>query len=261
MLRRSRIVPILLAAGCLTGNPALADTIVIDNGDGAVFDSVLDGAFIPPLGTAPADGTPDSQGQPLSVALVTGGVEQRGIGEFPLAPLAGLGSEDIVSATLTFNIDDVIGSFWPHPGATFSDNAAAQALVLFAYDGDGAIQLTDFNNVVGVPAGIVDTFTPYGVITDATLSISGALVFNVDITDEIKDLLDNAATHVGIVWVTQDAGTGTSLDNLGVAGAAMPIITVNTVVYEPPIFDTAQRNCQKALGTYGRSYANSLLSW
>jgi hypothetical protein len=250
MFARSGNLSILALAACLCAGAARADVIVLDQSTpGTVYDGVLDGGFVPPSTTVPADGTPDSQGNALAVAL--GVVELRGIAEFPLAPLAGLAGTDIAGAILTLTIDDVIGLFWP--GAVF-DGTAAESIVVFAYSGNGVVDLADFNNVVGAPAGIVDT-TPLGVITDATLAVSGALAFSADLTGVIQDLLDGGATHIGLVFVTDDAGTATSLDNLGVAGAAMPFITVTTVVQEPPVFDKPQRLCQQALGLHARKLA------
>jgi hypothetical protein len=235
----------------LAGAAARADVIVLDDTTpGTVYDAILDGAFVPPSTTIPADGIPDSQGNNLAVALGT--VELRGIAEFPLAPLAGLGSTDIASAVLTFKIDDVISTFWP--GLLF-DNTAAETIFVFAYSGNGTVELGDFNNVVGAPVGIVDT-TPFGVITDATLAVTGALAFTVDLTASLKTLLDAGATHIGLVFATNDPPTATSLDNLGVTGAQMPFITVTTVAQEPPSFDKPRQLCQRTLAKEGRKVAN-----
>lgn len=96
-------------------------------------------------------------------------------------------------------------------------------------------------------------------ITDASLSTSGALSFTVDVTEQLQDLLDGGATHIGLVFATADSPTGTSLDNLGVSGAAMPSIAVTTVVHELPNFDDAQRLCQKTIGKQARVLANFAL--
>lgn len=235
---------------------ARADTIVVDsNTVGTIYDGILDGIPpFPPPGEGP-DGDGDSQGTAIAVALKAGSVEERGIAEFPLAPLAGITAGDVASATLTFNIDDVIGLFWP--GANF-DGTAADTIIVFSYSGDGAVTLADFQNVAGAPAGVVDT-TPLGVITDATLGTSGPLQFTVDITSRVQTLLTGGATHIGIVFVTDDENSATSIDNLGpggsgppgVGGAIMPLITIETVPDEPPLWDSARLNCQKAISKGG----------
>jgi hypothetical protein len=251
----NRIVRVLTLGAALTASVgvARADIITIDNNTvGTVYDGILDGIPpFPPPGEGP-DGDGDSQGTALAVALKAGSVEERGIAEFPLTALAGLTAADIANATLTFNIDDVIGLFWP--GANF-DGTAADTFVIFAYSGNGTVDLTDFQNVAGAPAGLVDT-TPLGVITDATLGVSGPLQFEVDITSRLQTLITGGATHIGLVFVTDDENSATSIDNLGaggagppgVGGAIMPFLTIETVVEEPPVWDQAQLNCQKALG-------------
>ena len=100
-------------------------TVVLDVDGGAEFDAIIDG--FPML--AAYDGVPDfpTGYNTLSVALLIAVSEERGIGEFPLAPLDGAASTDVVSATLTFNIDDIIASFGP--GTGFNGNAARDILV------------------------------------------------------------------------------------------------------------------------------------
>ncbi len=251
MTRITRFV-IAVAACAAAAGVAQADTIVIDSTTvGTVYDGVLDGVPpFPPPG-APPDGIADSQNTGLAVALKAGVVEERGIAEFPLAPLAGIDAADVVSATLTFNIDDVIGLFWP--GAAF-DNVASERIIVFAYGGNGVVELADFANVAGAPAGVVDT-TPLGVITDATLDVSGPLQFHVDITNRVQALLAANATHLGIVFLTDDENSATSIDDLGaggagppgVGGAILPLVTVQTVAAEPPIWDKGLRGCQQVL--------------
>lgn len=250
-----RIVRVLTVGAALAASlgAARADIITIDsNTVGAVYDGILDGIPpFPPPGEGP-DGTGDSQGTALAVALKAGSVEERGIAEFPLGSLAGFSAGDIASATLTFNIDDVIGLFWP--GSNF-DGTAAESIIIFTYSGNGTVDLADFQNVGGGPAAVVDT-TPHGVITDATLGVTGPLRFEVDITTRLQSLISGGATHIGIVFVTDDEDTATSLDNLGlggggppgVGGAIMPFLTIETVTADPPVWDKAQINCQKALG-------------
>jgi len=263
MFRSPRILTTLAVAGLLAGT-ASAETIVIDESDGALYDSILDGAYIPPPpapgSTAPKDNVPDSLGTAGTIAIAyhATGIQQVGVAELPLAELGALDSDDIDTAILTFRINDVIGTFWPSVdgGATF-DGTAADSIAVFAYDADGTIALADFNNVIGAPDGVVVTSGSPGSITDASLALSGALSFDVDLTDQLKDLIDAGATHIGIVFATTDGPTGTSLDTTpALAGAALPFLTVETVVHEPPVFDTAERLCQKALALEGRKYAN-----
>lgn len=236
----------------LSASAAGAQTITIDSGTaGTIYDGILDGIPpFPPPG-APPDGVGDSQATPLAVALKSGVVEERAIAEFPLAPLAGLSAADISSATLTLNIDDVIGTFWP--GADF-DNVASASIIVFTYSGDGSVDLGDFQNVAGTPAGMVDT-TPLGVISDATLLVRGPLQFDVDLTTRVRNLLQAGATHLGVVFVTGDDNTATSLDDLGIGGAGpsgvggaiLPRLTVVAAPPQPPNWGKAQLGCQKAL--------------
>jgi len=228
----------LSGALMLSAGATRADTIIIDSATaGTVYDGVLDGVPpFPPPGEGP-DGDGDSQNTGLAVALKAGVVEERGIAEFPLSSLAGLSAGQIANATLTFKIDDVIG--------------------LFTYSGNGAVTLADFQNVVGAPAGVVDT-TPFGVITDATLGSSGALQFQVDVTTRLQALLTASASHMGIVFATDDENSATSLDNLGVAGAVMPFLTITTVPLEPPVWDGAQLGCQKAISKNAAKLAKTL---
>ncbi|GIW42379.1 MAG: hypothetical protein KatS3mg076_2956 [Candidatus Binatia bacterium] len=259
---RPWVIVVLALGFCAWAQPpaSLADVFTIDGTAGALYDGQLDGWPFPP-----PDGVADFGGNPLSVALKAGVLEMRGIAEFPLAPLAGLGSADIVSATLTFNIDDVIGTFGP--GADF-DGTAAETIVLFSYAGNGAIDLSDFGNVAGAPLAVVDT-TPFGVITDATLAVSGPLFFDVDVTNELKDLLDNGDPALGIVLATTDDQTATSLDDLGdggagppgVGGAKLPFLTVVTQTGAPPVFDKKQRACQKQIAKQAAILAQKKHAW
>jgi hypothetical protein len=252
-----------LALGVLlaTTSAVHADVFVIDSAAaGSLFDGLIDGFPLPPPGTPP-DGIADFAGNPLAVALQSGVTEERGIAELPLASLAGLGSADIASATLVLNIDDVISTFGP--GTTF-DGTAAESIVVFSYSGNGAIDLADFENVAGTPAGVVDT-TPHGVITDATLATTGPLVFEVDVTDRLGALLDASATHMGFVFATTDDGTATSIDDLGlnsagppgVRGAALPYLIVTTAASEPPLFGKPELKCQQTIGKEAGTFANT----
>ncbi len=204
-----------------------AGEITIDRGNGALFDSLVDGF----PGLFPFDGIADVGGNALAVALQQGVTEERGIGEFPLLPLASMCVDALVvrGALLHFNIDDVLSTFGPGTGF---DGTAAETLLVHAYSGDGQFSLSDFTKVQAAPKA-VDTRV-YGTITDGTLAGSGPLPFNVDVTQEVRDLLIAAAGHLGIVWRTTDTPTGTSLDDLGinsagppgVGGARMPFLTV-----------------------------------
>lgn len=257
-LRRA-LGALALAAGLLHVGTASAETLVIDDTTaGTVIDGILDGFPFPPPGTAP-DGNGDFTGNALAIALQTGVTEERAIVELSLAPLAGLTSSDIASATLTFNIDDVLSTFGP--GTTF-DGTAASTIVLFRYSGNGVIDLADFGNVIGAPLAVISTAS-HGTITDATLAVSGPLQFQVDVTAALGALLDSSATHFGLVFTTNDAGSGTSIDNLGlngagpagVNGAAMPFLTITTVPTDPPVWDKTQLGCQAAIAKTGTKLA------
>jgi len=255
----------LALCGALTAmlvSSAQADIITIDDSDvGTIYDGILDGFPFPPPG-APQDGTPDFTGNSLAIALQSGVTEERGIAELSLAELAGLGSADLVSATLTFNIDDVIGTFGP---GTVFDGTAAETIILFAYEGDGSIDLADFGEVAGSPLSVIDT-TPLGTITDATLSTSGPLQFEVDVTTALGSLLDSSATHLGVVFTTNDDLSATSIDNLGdggagpagVDGAVMPFLVVETVALDPPLFSKDQLKCQKGIAKAGAKHSKTV---
>jgi hypothetical protein len=241
---------------------ARADVITIDDTSaGAIYDSILDGFPFPPPGTTP-NGTGDFPGNALGVALQTGVTEERAIIELPLADLVGIAPGDVVSATLTFNIDDVVGTFGP--GTTF-DGTGADTIIAFGYSGNGTIELADFGNVVGAPLGVVDT-TPEGIITDASLAVSGPLGFDVDVTAAIVNHLTASNTFMGVVLVTDDASSATSLDDLGNAGAGpagvngsfMPFLTVVTDAGEPPAFGSAEEKCQAAIAKNGGKYLKAV---
>jgi hypothetical protein len=246
------------AALVLLSPAARAATIVIDGSAGTVSDGIIDGfpfAF-------PFDGVPDAGGNALSVALKSGVTELRSIVEIPLSSLAGFDPGDIESATLTFNIDDVIATFGP--GAAF-DGTASETIFVWAWNGNGTVDLSDFNNVAGAPTATVNT-GPHGSITDATLGTTGPLVYDVDVTAALQARLTAGATHMGVTMATNDDQSATSLDDLGlggagppgVGGAAKPFLTVVTSEPEPPVFGDETRKCQKALDTHARVYANLL---
>lgn len=215
---------LLAAAGS-----ARAAVITLDkNTPGTSFDGILDGF----PGIAPLDGTADTGGNALGVGLKAGVTEERGIAEFSLAPLAGVNAASVTSAILTFNVDDVLATFGP--GTDF-DGTAAERIFVAVYAGDGAAALDDFGK--GNQVGTANV----GSITDASLGGSGPVKFTVDVTAALKGLLGSGASHIGIVFSTDDSPTGTSLDDLGVGGsgppgtggATMPFITINTAGGNP----------------------------
>jgi len=258
MSRRSSFVWLAVMAGLFMAvqpQPTSAATIVIDANDGTNYGAVLDGV---PFG-APFDGTPDQGGFTLSVAYKTGVTEMRSIIEFPLTSLSGYTAGDIVSATLTFNVDDVIPLIAPPP---FNfDGTAASSIFLWAWAGNGTIDVADFNNVIGAPTGMVVT-GPDNSITDATLTASGPLQFNVNLTAAVQARLTAASTHMGVTLATQDSPTGTSINDLGngdagpagVNGAIMPFLTVVTAEPAPPTFSDDALACQKALAGNTRKF-------
>jgi hypothetical protein len=217
----------LLTLVPFAAHDALAHDIVIDDTtEGTVYDAVLDG--FPQL--APFDGIPDFGGNALGVALKSGVTEERGIAEFPLASLGELAADDIESATLTFNIDDVVTTFGPGTGF---DATGSDTIFVFGYAADGAVEIEDFLEGSGTPLATVDT-TGFGVITDASLATSGPLVFEVDVTEAIKARVDAGDPFVGFVFTTDDDQSATSIDNLGnsalgppgVNGSVMPFLTI-----------------------------------
>jgi hypothetical protein len=218
------IAAVVLFAGLLT-SPVLAQrTVVLDVEGGAAFDAIIDG--FPML--AAYDGVPDfpTGYNTLSVALLIAVTEERGIGEFPVAPLDGAAAGDVVSATLTFNIDDIIASFGP--GTGFNGNAARDILV-HLYAGNGAVEVDDYLEVERT-GHAVDT-RPFGRITDATLAAGGPLRFDVDVSDDVRVLLADGADAIGVVWRTGDSPTATSLDHLGNESAGPPNVNGSYLPY------------------------------
>jgi len=215
----------LLASTLGIASGVTAQTVTIGEPDGAVFEGIIDG--FPMI--APFDGEPDLSGNQLGVALKGGVTEERGVMEFPLAPLGDATADAIAAASLRFNIDDVLSTFGP--GTDFAGRAAHR-IVVYAYAADGTIQLADFKNVGGTPE-TVDT-TGHGSITDTTLAATGPVFFEVDLTDAFREIMLAGASHVGIVWRTSDSPTGTSLDDLGdgslgppgAGGASLPVLSV-----------------------------------
>jgi hypothetical protein len=202
---------------------AHAQTIVIDEATGAVYDGILDGF----PGLAPLDGEPDFGENSLGVALKSGATEERAVAEFLLPAEAS--PANLGAATVLFNIDDVLSTFGP---GTDVNGRAAQRILLHLYAGDGIVALADFKRIER-PGHLVDT-TILGAITDATLRVSGPLPFSVDVTEDLRALLAQSARHAGVVWRTDDSPTGTSIDDLGdgsagppgVNGARLPSLTL-----------------------------------
>ncbi len=238
-----------LALALALGARARAETLVLDAGTGADYDAVGDGWFFagatPPL--PPPDGVGDAGGQALAIGLIAGVLELRAMAEFPLAPLAGLSPSQIQSATVRFAIDDVIGTFGP--GASF-DGTASDPIAVYHYPADGTVTVADFSPAGLVPLGVVMP----GVVTDATLLASGALPFQVDATQALKDALAAGTPAFGVLFGTTDAPTATSLDGLsppGVAGGHLPFLAIETVALEPPVFGKAEQACQGAIAKEG----------
>src|SRR5262245_20868288 len=112
-----------LLAGLALAAPALrAETFVLDSATGADYDSVGDGWFFAGPTQPPPDGVGDSGNQALAVGLITGVLELRALSEFPLSSLSGLTASQIISATVTVTIDDVLTTFGP--GSTFDGTAS-----------------------------------------------------------------------------------------------------------------------------------------
>ena len=234
---------------------ARAETFVLDADTGAHYDAVGDGWFFAGPSQPPPDGVGDAGGQALAVGLITGALELRAMGELSLAPLAGLTASQVVSATVTLTIDDVIGTFGP--GAVF-DNSASTPIAAYHYVADGTVTTADF-----APPGLssLGTVAP-GLVTDASLAVSGALSFTVDATQAVKDALTNGDTHFGMLFGTTDSPTATSLDNLsppGVAGGTLPFLTVQTIALTPSQLPAAEQTCQAALAKGGQKLAGTAL--
>jgi hypothetical protein len=268
-MNRSTKTPLRLITACAgitllfhTATAAHAAVFTIDDQvSGAVYDGTLDGFPLPPPGIPP-DGVGDLVGNPLGVALQAGVTEQRAIIELPLATLAGVAPGDVVSATLSFNIDDVVSTFGP--GTTF-DGTAADTFFLFGYDGNGTIDLADFGDVAGAPLAIVDT-TSHGIITDASLAASGPIAFDIDVTAAVSAHLSAGDAFMGVVIATDDNASATSLDNLGNAGAGppgvngsfLPYLTVVTAEPAPPAYSRDEQACQKAIAKAGVAYLKAV---
>lgn len=211
---RSPLARALAAAALIltAAATARASEVVIGVDDGAVFDAIVDG--YPML--AAFDGVPDfpTGYNTLSIGLQLGVTEERGIGEFPIAALPA-GAAQVRAATLVFDIDDVIHTFGP--GTAFR-GTASRVILVHLYAGDGRITVADHLEIAR-PEHRVE---PQGRITDQTLQQTGPLTFEVDVTDDVRDILAASPLAIGVVFRTTDSPSATSLDNLGDSGAGPP---------------------------------------
>ncbi len=218
---------LVAAAGLFTAIQARAATVVLDGANGAVYDAVGDGWLFAGPSSPPPDGVGDAGAGSLTVGAITNVLEIRAMAEFGLTPLAGIDANDIISATLTVTIDDVIGTFGP--GAAF-DGTASSPIAVGTYAGDGAVTLSDY----AVATSALGTITP-GVVTDATLTNTGPLPFDLDVTTQLRAAVAAANTAFGVKLTTADSPTATSLDDLSppapVAGGKLPFVTV--IVADP----------------------------
>lgn len=225
---------LFIAMASLLAAPAGARTITLDHATaGAVFDGLLDGF----PGLAPRDGTADFGGNPLSVVRKGDVTELRSVMEFPLATVDGTATE-IASATLRFNVDDVLATLGP---GTELNGKAASSILVHPFDGDGTVTLADFKRTAE-PATTVDIPGP---ITDASLQQTGAVFFTVDVSERLRQALTGGTPFLGFLWRTNDSPTGTSLDD-GRGGSAsgelsdtsagshMPELIIEIVAPPPP---------------------------
>lgn len=118
--------------------------------------------------------------------------------------------------------------------------------------------VADFSPARATQVGIVN----FGLVTDATLIGTGALPFDVDVTAELQAALTNGDTAFGALFGTTDSPTGTSLDNVsppGVAGGALPILTIVTVALQPPVLSGAAQTCQTTIAKAGQMLVGTAL--
>jgi hypothetical protein len=203
----------------------------------------------------PPDGVGDSGGNALAVGYIAGTLELRAMAEFPLGALGGLTAAQVSSATVTFEIDDVLSGFGP--GANM-DSTASTPIAVYHYPADGTVTVGDFS-----PAGLAQLdVVAVGAVTDATLLNTGPLTFNVDATQKLKDALTAGNAAFGVLFGTTDTPTGTSLDNMsppGVPGGALPIVVVETISTTPPALSPAALGCQATLAKEGAKLVTSTL--
>ncbi|MGH7790044.1 MAG: hypothetical protein ACRERC_24465, partial [Candidatus Binatia bacterium] len=106
---------------------------------------------------------------------------------------------------------------------------ASQTILIHVYGGDGEITVDDHLEI-DRPAHTIDT-KPFGRITDQTLVGSGPLIFEVDVTDDVRAVLAAAPTTIGVVWRTTDSPSATSLDHLGDSGGGPPGVNGSSLPY------------------------------
>lgn len=237
----------------LMARPIAAATISIGEAEGTQYDSILDGY----PGFYTEDGVPDAGGNNLAVALKTGATEMRAVMEFPLALLGTAAPSDVLNAKLYFNVDDVLG----YLGAPLS-GCAAEMIAAWTYAGDEGIQLGDFLQPSGPPRGSVVIGSPCA-ITDSTLANTGPILFSIDLTSALQQLIGQGASYLGVVLATNTDNTGTSIDDLGLnsqgpkgaRGARMPYLQVTLQEPPPPVWSPEARRCQSVLARKATSYA------
>ncbi len=174
---------------------------------------------------------------PLSVVRRGQTLQLRSVMEFPLAALGGIAPDAIISATLTFNIDDVLSTLGP---GTELSGQAAEAIPVHFYSGDGEALPNDFDRT---QEGFTAVDTGPGTITDATLEQSGPIVLTVDARARVIQALAERSSFLGVLWRATDNPTGTSIDDgrggsasgepsNTVPGSRMPFLTIE--VTDPP---------------------------
>jgi hypothetical protein len=247
-MTRFATLGVALTLGFSLAPAVQAETIVLDGGTGAVYDSIGDGWFFAGPSQPPPDGVGDAGGQALAVGFISGVLELRAVSKFPLAPLNGLTASQIASATFTFAVDDVISTFGP--GSAF-DGTASNPVAVYHFPTSGAVTTADFAPAGLAQLGIVAT----GVITDASLAVSGPVSFDVDATAALKAALTAGDASFGALIGTLDTPTGTSLDGAGL----LPTLTVETVPLTPPVLSGAEQACQATIQKEGSKLVASAL--
>ena len=121
------------------------------------------------------------------------------------------------------------------------------------YAGDGTAGLDDF----GRGDRVATVATGGAGITDATLGSSGPVSFDVDLTAALKELLGGGATHLGLVFSTDDTPTGTSLDDLGVDASGPPGVGGATAALHRHRDDAPDRRRRRRRAAAGPSDADA----